>query len=344
MGPVKLEVLFVEDSENDVEFVARALRKSGFAPAWERVETATALREALERKPWQLVISDSSMPQLSALDALALTKQVSPELPFIVVSGTMTEEVAVQVIREGAADFITKGRLERLGASVARELEPSRRAAARELSKRLLAAQEAERRRVARTLHDQLGQLLTALELSLKSARKGTGAARDKELQHALKLLKQALAQTRDLSVELWPTVLDDLGLASALRGLVDRRVKWAGADVLLDAAAGRFTFEVETAAFRIAQEALTNVARHALAKHVSIGLRVAGEVLELDIRDDGTGFDVERAWQRANAGASLGLLGMRERASLAGGLLEIESEPGKGTWVRVRLPAATRG
>ncbi len=135
-------------------------------------ETADALRDALERKAWQLVISDSSMPQLTALDALTLTKQLSPEVPFIVVSGTMTEEVAMMAMRSGAADFVTKERLERLGPAVTRELAPSRRAEARELSRRLLAAQEAEARRIARTLHDQLGQLLTALELTLKSAQK----------------------------------------------------------------------------------------------------------------------------------------------------------------------------
>jgi DNA-binding NarL/FixJ family response regulator len=117
-----LDVLLVEDSETDCKLIVRELQRSGFAPSWERVETATELREAFQRRTWQLVISDSSVTRLSPLEALAMTKALAPQVPFIVVSGTITEETAVQAVRSGAADYISKDRLERLGAAALREI------------------------------------------------------------------------------------------------------------------------------------------------------------------------------------------------------------------------------
>ena len=119
-GP--LDVLIVEDSETDTKLLIQELRRGGFSPHWERVETAPTLRAALTRRRWQLVISDSGMPRLNALEALALSKEVLPDVPFIIVSATITEETAVQAIRMGAADYVTKEHLDRLGAAVAREL------------------------------------------------------------------------------------------------------------------------------------------------------------------------------------------------------------------------------
>jgi signal transduction histidine kinase len=338
-----LPVLLVEDSETDAKLVVRELIRSGLSPSWERVQNAAALREALRRRDWQLVISDSSVLQLGALQALALTKEILPAVPFIVVAGTITEEEAVQAMRAGAADYVTKENLRRLGPAVQRELRQSRPGASSEsVSHRLLAAREAESRRIARALHDEFGQLLTALQLTLRSAQVQRGKALKQALSEALSLAKQASEQARDFSLELWPTILDDLGLPSALRWLAERQKRWYALAIELDLdPVGRLGAAVEVACFRLAQEALTNVARHAEARAVQIVLTALEGAIRLEVRDDGLGFDPRAASERSVAGESLGLVGMRERVALAGGRLEIDSGPGRGTVVRAHFSAS---
>lgn len=332
--PWDLEVLLIEDSETDAKLVALELARSGFSPSWERVETAAALREALQRRKWQLVVSDSSIAKLGVLQALAITKEALPEVPFVVVSGTITEEQAVQAIRAGAADYVTKGNLGRLGTAVERELRQLRQGDSSEY--RVLAAQEAERRRIARALHDELGQVLTALRLNLQSAQDLKGDEKKKALFEALSLAQQASEQVRDFSLQLWPTILDDLGLPAALRWLAERHKRWYGLMIEVDVdPIGRLSAPVEVACFRLAQEALTNVARHASATAVRITVKRLIEGMRLEIHDNGRGFDPEAAKIRSIAGASLGLPGMRERIALAGGRFEIDSAPGQGTVVR---------
>ena len=337
-----LDVLIVEDSETDTKLIVRELRASGFSPSWERVDDISSLREALSKRSWQLVISDSSVPRLGTTKVLATVKELAPKVPFIVVSGTITEQAAVDALRGGAADYVTKERLGRLGPAVARELSG---AAAREhLSHGLLAAQEAERRRVAAGLHDQLGELLTALRLRLDSLGALRGAARTAAVAEARTLVDEAMAQTRDLSVELWPAILDDVGLAAALRHLVDRHARWSGLAFSLELdALDCLPFAVEVACFRIAQQALTNVERHAGARAVEIRLQARGGAVELSVSDDGRGFDVASALERAAAEGNLGLLGMQERASLAGGRLTIDSTPNGGTRVHAHFWASAR-
>jgi signal transduction histidine kinase len=149
----------------------------------------------------------------------------------------------------------------------------------------------------------------------------------------------------RDLALDLRPSVLDDFGLPAALRWYVDRLARAASVEAHLAIEdVPRLEPELETACFRVAQEALTNVARHARAKSVWLGLRYDGARLELSVRDDGTGFDVQAAHDRAGAGASMGLLGMRERVSLLGGELEITCPPAGGTELRVHFPLRRAG
>jgi signal transduction histidine kinase len=207
----------------------------------------------------------------------------------------------------------------------------------RALSRKLIGAQEAERRAVARELHDDLGQLLTALRMNLQ--KQGSNLAEN------IGLVDQAMARTRELALDLRPSILDDLGLAAALRWYVAREAKRAGLDYALEPAElPRQPPALEITCFRLVQEAITNVARHARARKVEVSLAVEGErALSLSIRDDGQGFDVAEAYQRTAAGQSQGLLGMRERASLVGGELAIESGPG-GTSIRARFPLSRGG
>jgi DNA-binding NarL/FixJ family response regulator len=185
-----LDVLLVEDSETDTKLVVQELRKNGFAPRWERVETASSLREALRRKDWDLVVSDSSLPRLSALEALATTKELAPCVPFIVVSGTIMDDAVVAVMRMGAADYVTKDRLQRLGPAVARE---RRERAGRNDASGVVLAEDAERQRSAAALFEQFVLLLTELKRAVEAAERHRGSMRAEALADALDHADRAL-------------------------------------------------------------------------------------------------------------------------------------------------------
>jgi signal transduction histidine kinase len=213
-------------------------------------------------------------------------------------------------------------------------------AALQRLSRSLLEAQEIERRAIARELHDELGQSLQAIKINLQTAQRFPQES-PARLAECVDLVNHTIQQVRTLSVDLRPSVLDDLGLAAALEWYVERQAQQVGF-------VGRFIAEprdlrlnstVETACFRVVQEALTNIARHAKARHVWVELRRQGEEVHLSVRDDGAGFDVRAAQERALQGGSFGLLGMRERAELAGGVLTMQSAPTQGTEICLRFP-----
>jgi PAS domain S-box-containing protein len=205
------------------------------------------------------------------------------------------------------------------------------------LSRRLLAAQEAERRAVARELHDDFGHVLTALKMNLQR--------RERDDAESIALVDGAIERMRDLAQDLRPPLLDELGLESSLRWYFEREAKRAGLELQLDLEPlpTRSSPEVETTCFQVAQEALTNTIRHAQARRVEVQLRTVDKELVLQMRDDGRGFDVAEARRRAAHGGSQGLISMQERVALASGELRIDSKPGRGTVVLVRLPLAMR-
>ena len=211
----------------------------------------------------------------------------------------------------------------------------------RKLAKAVWQVQEDERRRLARELHDGIGQTLAALKNQLERlARKSEGASAAAELRDAVDLAAGALDDTRELSRLLRPPVLDDLGLPAALSWLGRTVGHRFGLEVDVDAeeVAERPHTELETVLFRIAQEALTNAARHAEASRVTIRLRRTEGGLDLSVVDDGDGFDLGTL-ARADDRTGVGLRGMRDRVELFGGRLEIRSRPGGGTTVRAHLP-----
>ena len=212
----------------------------------------------------------------------------------------------------------------------------------------VITAQEDERRRIARELHDSLGQHLTALLLGLGSLREtcrrdSVSAAR----LSGLEALAQTMGgETRDLALNLRPVMLDDLGLASALTEYAGRWSAQSG--IRADVHVGGFGPErlpvaSETALYRIVQEALTNVARHAEATRVSVILQTSDSGVRAIVEDDGKGFDPDQLLRLPAVGRRLGLLGMQERIALVGGTLAVESSPGYGTTVYARVPLAPR-
>jgi two-component system, NarL family, sensor histidine kinase UhpB len=212
----------------------------------------------------------------------------------------------------------------------------------RALSRRLFEVQEEERGRLARDLHDDIGQALTALKIQLESlSLTGDGALRAR-LAEGVQTVQHTLERVRQLSLSLRPPQLDDLGLAAALRSHLDRQAGLAGLTAYFDAAEAPQDVEpdTETACFRVAQEAINNVLRHAHARNVWLRVFMAGGRLALSVRDDGRGFDLEAARRGA---ASLGLVGMEERIALAGGSLELRAAPGQGTVVLATFPVGRR-
>jgi signal transduction histidine kinase len=207
------------------------------------------------------------------------------------------------------------------------------------LSRRLIEAQETERQRIARELHDDIGQALSAVKMNLQSIRRVVGSSAP-QIQEGIDSIDQAIRRVRDLAIALRPSLLDDLGLVPALRWYLNRQAQRGGFQCRFDADDSvALPAEVQTACFRIAQEALTNVVRHAGAGRVEVTLHRNGDLLELTVTDDGRGFDVKLAVERIGADASLGLLGMRERARLLGGRVTVDSTLRRGTTVRARLP-----
>ncbi|HVU25629.1 MAG TPA: response regulator [Opitutus sp.] len=216
------------------------------------------------------------------------------------------------------------------------------------LSRRLLAVQEAERRHLARELHDEIGQILTVAKIHLQSAAlaaQATPAAAS--FKEPIALLDRLLSQVRSLSLDLRPPLLDDLGVVHALHWLLQQpQARGASPHVhlLADPSLKRYDPALETACFRIAQEALTNALRHARATTITVSLTERDQRLRLVVQDDGVGFDATAARARAESGGSLGLLGMHERASLAGGTLSLLSSPSRGTEVEAVFPLSNAG
>jgi PAS domain S-box-containing protein len=205
------------------------------------------------------------------------------------------------------------------------------------LSQRLVDAQEIERRRIARELHDEIGQTLTVVKINLQTAQSLLEAPEhETQLAHSIDAVERTLQQVRDLSLNLRPSLLDDLGLMPALRWYIDQQTQQASFSTSFeaDSLAERLPPELEIVCFRIVQEALTNIIRHAEAEHVDIKVQKSDDQLKILIRDDGVGFNVQRALNDASWGKSLGLMSMQERAAVVGGTVEIESEPGQGSEV----------
>ena len=229
-----------------------------------------------------------------------------------------------------------------------KEAEEALRKANRQLqilSRRRIQMQEEERRHLARELHDQIGQLLTAGNINLQSARKTKDRrAMTRKLDETSAILEQILGQVRQISFDIRPPVLDDLGLAPAMRWMVDDTAARAGltAEFFADPNLKRGDLESETACYRVGLEAVANVVRHAQARKIWMELRNVDNALQLLVRDDGIGFDAADAEKRVRRDR-LGLVGMRERATAVGGQFECKSARGRGTEIRASFPISSK-
>jgi signal transduction histidine kinase len=214
----------------------------------------------------------------------------------------------------------------------------------RDLSRRLLEVQETDRRHLATELHDEIGQILTGLKLTLEMTARTNSQTVNASLAKAQALIDDLITRVRGLSLDLRPSMLDDLGLLPTLLWHLERYTSTTGVKVSFDhhgVDGKRFEPQVETAAYRIVQEALTNVARHARVDHARVSIWWTPNTLIIEIQDDGAGFDYEKVIE---AGKSIGLGGMHERTILLGGELNIDATPGAGTCIIAELPSGEPG
>jgi PAS domain S-box-containing protein len=317
-----------------------------------RVRVGCGVTGLIAAKGHPLIVDDYSTVDVSGIEGIAESDLRSKVRSVMGVPLRIGDKVGgVVVVSSGRPRRFTAEELRLMGLvadrvapaiELGRLIERVRDGRVRQqvLARRLLTAQEEERRRLAVELHDELGQVLTAVKINLASLERlsGEGPA-PPHLRDAIASVDHAMQRVRDLALDLRPSVLDDLGLPAALRWYVDRfaRVAHVEAHLSIDAVPP-LPPELETACFRVAQEALTNVARHAQAREVWLDLRLLAEGVELRVRDDGIGFDAGAARDRAIGGASMGLLGMQERVSLVGGEFEVRSMRGEGAEVRARF------
>jgi PAS domain S-box-containing protein len=215
----------------------------------------------------------------------------------------------------------------------------------RNVSQHMIDIQEEERRHLARELHDEIGQILSAIGVNLHALNTVSDAASRPRLEESIGIVDLAIQQVHDLSLDLRPSMLDDLGLVSTIRWFVDRLAQRTGLELefIAESSGDRLPADLEIACYRVAQEALTNVVRHAQARHVRVEFRQQEEDVQLVIRDDGVGFNLDAIKLGATRGTSFGLLGMEERVELLGGQIEFTSHPGHGTGIQVSFPLSSQ-
>jgi two-component system sensor histidine kinase DegS len=299
----------------------------------------------LRDQPFDAVLLDLVMPRMDGYQVLAEMKRDDAlrRIPVMVISSTDEMESIVRCIEMGATDYLPKPfnpvlLHARIRASLA-SLQEERMAVLREQFAQVTAAQEEERQRIARELHDGVGPDLASLNIRLLTVRKllqREGHPVAGEIEELAEQVQASIRDIRRLIHDLRPVALDELGLAPALREHLARCRQEHDLAIEFVADVGeRLPAAVESALFRIVQEAVNNVLRHAQAQHVSVTLTRDAEQVKLRVADDGQGFDT----QIPRTGRHVGLWSMRERVEQLGGQFEVQSVPGQGTTVTTVVP-----
>jgi signal transduction histidine kinase len=348
----RLRILHLEDSELDHQLMLAHLRRGGLQVDVVRIDSEAEFLQAIEpEQNWDAVISDYNLPGFSGLVALDLLKASAQMLPFILVSGEIGEDTAVEAMRNGASDYLLKNNLVRLAPALLHAVETHELLLARqradrelgeskqrvhELAQHLQTSVEAERAAIAREIHDDVGGSLTALKFDLAwIARHSDSPEVLARVTSALETVSHAIEASQRVMHNLRPAILEQ-GLIAALQWMASRFEKRTGIACEFRSRHEHLTLPagVPLVAYRAAQEALTNVSKHAQASQVHIDLSLAGGVLSLEISDDGRGLSQE---DLAKA-RSFGIRGLHERAGTVGGWVDLSSGPG-GTTLILSVP-----
>ncbi|MBL8350092.1 MAG: response regulator [Burkholderiaceae bacterium] len=355
-GDRRLRVLHLEDSAPDHELAMAHLGRAGLGVDVLRVDSEAAFREALAARDWDVVLSDFNLPGFDGLRAQRILQDSGRSLPFILVSGEIGEDTAVAAMRNGASDYLLKNNLARLAPAVEhaiaahrdrqarteadRELAASRQRLS-ELAQHLQTSVEMERAAIAREIHDDVGGSLTAIKFDL--AWIGRHVA-DPEVQqrvfNALETVAHAVEASQRIMHNLRPAILEQ-GLVAALQWMAAQFENRSGIACSFRSSHENMQLPagVPLVAYRFAQEALTNVSKHAQATRVTIDLSLSRGVLSLEVSDNGRGLDrADLAKAR-----SFGLRGLHERAGTVGGWVEVSSSAG-GTVLMLSVPMRSAG
>ena len=352
--PRTLRLLHLEDSLPDHELAMAQLRRAGLRVQALRVESRTEFVQALAQGGWDMVLSDFNLPGFDGLQAQQILKDSAPELPFVLVSGQIGEDAAVEAMRNGASDYLLKDKLTRLAPAVEHAIAAADERRARlasdralgesrqrlsELAQHLQLSIELERAAIAREIHDEVGGSLTALNFDLSwIGRHVESPAVRQRVASALETVAHAVESSQRIMHNLRPAILEQ-GLVPALQWLSSRFEKRNGVVCRFRSRHESMALPsgVPLVAYRFAQEALTNVSKHANATQVTIDLSLTRGVLSLEVVDNGCGLkadDLDKA-------RSFGLRGLRERASTVGGWVEVS---GGGSDARAGMRSGTGG
>jgi len=350
--PRPLRVLHIEDSEADHELAMAYLRRSGLDVQTRRIESAREFEAALG-EPWEAILSDYNLPGFSGLDALAMLRASGQLLPFILVSGEIGEDTAVEAMRSGASDYLLKNNLARLAPALERAIDANETHRARlaadaelalsrerlsGLAQHLQTSVEMERAAIAREVHDDVGGSLTALKFDLAwIERRSEDPEVRQRVQSALETVTHAIEASQRVMHNLRPAILEQ-GLVAALQWMTSRFEKRNGVPTVFRTSHETMQLPagVPLVAYRTAQEALTNISKHAQATRVSVDLSLARGVLSLEVSDNGRGLlavDLAKA-------QSFGIRGLHERADTVGGWVELSSGA-RGTTLILSIPLA---
>jgi two-component system sensor histidine kinase DegS len=333
----------VDDEELNRLLLTANLRQAGYA-----VDTAEDGQQALEMlhtQTFEAVLLDLIMPRMDGYQVLAAMKQdpALRRIPVIIISSTDEMQSIVRCVEMGATDYLTKPfdpvlLYARIRGSLASQHE-ERMALLREQVAQVTAAQEEERQRIARELHDGLVPFLASMHIQLHTASQALaqeGHPLAGEIRQFAEQAQRTSREIRRLVHDLRPVALDELGLVPALRQHLATCEHENDLVISFEADAGRrMPLPVETALFRIVQEAVNNVVRHAEAQHVGVTLKQAEDYVTLQVVDDGLGFDL----QVPRSGQHIGLWSMCERVEQLSGQFEVRSAPGQGTTVAAVVP-----
>ena len=348
-----LRVLHLEDSQLDHVLAIAHLQRGGRPVQTLRVESEAGFRAALE-EDWDAILSDYNLPGFSGLEALEILKASGRLLPFIIVSGEIGEETAVQAMRNGANDYLLKSNLARLAPALEHAIEANETRRARvaadrelaasrqqlsELAQHLQTSVESERAAIAREIHDDVGGALTALKFDLAWIdRHSREPAVRQKAQSALEMAAHAIEASQRVMHNLRPAILEQ-GLVAALQWMAQRFDKRTGIQCSLRTSDENFDLPggVPLVAYRMVQEALTNVSKHAQASKVTIDVSLAGGVLSIEVSDNGRGMSADDM----SKVKSFGIRGLRERADMVGGWVDCSSDAG-GTTLILSVPVGS--
>jgi len=326
------------------------LQRGGLQVECQRLDSREAFAQALDQ-PWDAIISDFNLPGFSGLVVLEMLKASGRLIPFILVSGEIGEDTAVEAMRNGASDYLLKNNLARLAPALVHAIEAAEAQRARkradeelvrskqrlhELAGHLQTSVERERAAIAREIHDDVGGSLTALKFDLAwIARHAESDAILQRANSALETVTSAIEASQRVMHNLRPAILEQ-GLVAAVQWMAGRFDRRTGISTVFTTSHEQVQLPpgVPLVAYRMAQEALTNISKHAEATRVDIELSVAGGVLTVEVKDNGRGIapgDLAKA-------RSFGIRGLHERAATVGGWVDLSSTPA-GTSLILSVP-----